>query len=373
MANNALGELRRSAAALTFGPGSVVDFRADGAPVSAVAAGLEEWDRSFPPPGLNNPQCISEPRLQRKLSVGGFRLPPVVDETSKDRGMASPEPVPRPRCPRTFPKWLPCSRCDRLAPGRVWGQERGGRIDTVRLVAEGSGSSEGCLPSRLASFIAARKAHLDDFPSACLGRAMKAWLLEAGTSRPASLRPERPGLAGLILSCPECNARRSMLGVFSRRIWRGLGCRGRRPWLATSNEHCDSEPRTLQRGASNLYFPVVTSALSIPPWSDPLQDALGTNWDLIVKATPEARPVVISLLAERLEPALEEIDLGPDELVQHIEERVRRYNDDAILDIRKKKPPVVSDTIRGKERDRNSKRERCVLKVWYFLQPHRPC
>ena len=43
MANNRLGELRRSAAVMTFGPGSVVDFRADGAPVSAVAAGLEEW------------------------------------------------------------------------------------------------------------------------------------------------------------------------------------------------------------------------------------------------------------------------------------------------------------------------------------------
>ena len=48
MANNHLGDLRRSAALMTFGPGSVVDFRADGAAVSAVAGGLEEWDRSFP-------------------------------------------------------------------------------------------------------------------------------------------------------------------------------------------------------------------------------------------------------------------------------------------------------------------------------------
>ena len=95
MANNRLGDLRRSAAVMTFGPGSVVDFRADDAAVSAVAAGLEEWDRSFPPAGLAQPPAnCNEPRLQRKLSVGGFRLPPVVDENWRDDAGESRPPHP---------------------------------------------------------------------------------------------------------------------------------------------------------------------------------------------------------------------------------------------------------------------------------------
>ena len=66
MAND-LGDLRRSGAVATFGPGAVVDFRAQDASVSAVAAGLEEWDRNFPPAGMLHPQAIREERLQKKL------------------------------------------------------------------------------------------------------------------------------------------------------------------------------------------------------------------------------------------------------------------------------------------------------------------
>ena len=42
---NKVGELRRSAVLTTYGPGSVADFREDGAAVSVVMTGLEEWDR----------------------------------------------------------------------------------------------------------------------------------------------------------------------------------------------------------------------------------------------------------------------------------------------------------------------------------------
>ena len=62
---------------MTFGPGSVVDFRADGAPVSAIAAGLEEWDRSFPPAGLANPQTNLRNhgcRESSRWAVSGCRL-----------------------------------------------------------------------------------------------------------------------------------------------------------------------------------------------------------------------------------------------------------------------------------------------------------
>ena len=330
MANNMLGNLRRSAALMTFGPGSIVDFRADGAPVSAVAAGLDEWDRSFPPPGLINPQRISEPRLQRKLSVGGFRLPPVVDDRADDGN-----PDPRSLVAVRFPEWLQCPQCDRLAPASRWSHEPGRAYRyCARCTRETPGQHKVfAVPIRFV--MACAKGHLDDFP----------WHTWVGHKEDCKkkeradlyLRSERPGLAGLILSCNECNARRSMDGVFSARTWNGFRCRGRRPWLAASNETCDCEPRALQRGASNLYFPVVESALSIPPWSDALQEALGVYWNSIITTAPEDRATFIRILSQNqheLAPVLLELSVSPEELAQQIKDRLTRYNDDSILNIR---------------------------------------
>ena len=350
MANNRLGELRRSAAVMTFGPGSVVDFRADGAPVSVVAAGLEEWDRSFPPAGLANPQRITEPRLQRKLSVGGFRLPPVVDENWRDD---QGNPDGRTLVAARFPEWLQCPKCDRLAPAGRWSQDPG---RAGRYCANCTRKAPGqrrifAVPIRFV--MACPKGHLDDFP----------WHIWVGHKADCKkkdradlyLRSERPGLAGLILSCGDCGARRSMDGVFSAQTWRGFRCRGRRPWLAAANETCDCEPRALQRGASNLYFPVIESALSIPPWSDAIQEALGVYWNPIVKAnTSEDRVLFIRMLANSdLEPVLRELGLGPDELAQQIEDRLTRYNDDAILNIRQEE---YRQFVSGKDtRDRDAR------------------
>lgn len=115
-----LGELRRSAAAATFGPGAIVDFRAGEATISAVAAGLEEWDRNFPPGGMMHPQAIREERLQKKLKVKGFRLPPVRDpakEADENRSLVAIR----------FPGWLQCPQCDRIGPEDLWNDEPGRR------------------------------------------------------------------------------------------------------------------------------------------------------------------------------------------------------------------------------------------------------
>lgn len=315
---------------MTFGPGSVVDFRADGAPVSAVSAGLEEWDRAFPPAGLRNPQRIAEPRLQRKLSVAGFRLPPVVDETWRDD---EGNPDGRTLVAARFPEWLQCPQCDRLAPSGRWAYDPGRAYRYCARCTRRAPGERKVFAVPIRFVMACARGHLDDFP-------WHEWVRHKGDCRRTNradlyLRSEGPGLAGLILSCQACGARRSMDGVFSAKTWRGFGCRGRRPWLAVANETCDRVPRALQRGASNLYFPVLESALSIPPWSDALQEALGVYWDPIVKAQPEDRPTFIRILAQaELAPVLHELGLGPAELAHQIEDRVARYNDDTILNIR---------------------------------------
>ena len=119
MAND-LQDLRRSAVVSTFGPGSVIDFRADNASVSGMAAGLEEWDRSFPPAGLANAQTVRETRLQKKLGVQGFRLPPVVEERRKEE-----DPDTRRLVAVRFPQWLQCPECDRIGPMKNWSDDPG--------------------------------------------------------------------------------------------------------------------------------------------------------------------------------------------------------------------------------------------------------
>jgi hypothetical protein len=75
----------------------------------------------------------------------------------------------------------------------------------------------------------------------------------------------------------------SMEGSFRKSALKDLGlrCRGTRPWLGTSvpAENCSRTARTLQRGSSAVWQPVLKSALSIPPWSDGRADALAPYWD----------------------------------------------------------------------------------------------
>ena len=330
MPNNLLGELRRSAA-IGFGPGSVVDFRADNAPVSAVVAGLEEWDKSFPPKGLMNPQVIHEPRLQKKLSVSGFRLPPVVDESWKnERG----EPDGRSLVAARFPQWLLCPSCNRTAPANRWSRDPG---KAYRFCADCTNR----LPGRKKTFavpvrfvMACPNGHLDDFP-------WHFWVNHKegcahNYSSDLYLNTKNPGLSGLELSCRNCGASTTMDGIFNISHWKNFKCSGKRPWLdGTSSETCDMQPRVLQRGASNLYFPIIESALSIPPWSDSLQESLSIYWNALTQVDETQLDGFVEMLSMGdLKHVLIEYSLTAKELAGQIRSRVKNYNSDEITHIR---------------------------------------
>lgn len=308
-----LGQLRRSAAVATFGPGAVVDFRADKATISAVAAGLEEWDRNFPPAGMVNEQTIHEERLEKKLGKKGFRLPPIRDpQKEKDENKAL--------VAVRFPSWLQCPECDLIGRHDEWEEEPG---KAGRYCVDCTHKAPGrrkiyTVPVRFVT--ACESGHLDEFP-------WHMWVdHEPGCKKKGRgflrLRSEQAGLAGLILSCPECGARKSMDGIFSAKE-RMPVCRGHRPWLAEADEPCNHHVRALQRGASNLYFPVVESAISIPPWSDRLKESIGMAWELIVGVLPEDRPKQIEILSRTvLEPVLRELGLSPEQFRAEVERRL---------------------------------------------------
>jgi hypothetical protein len=326
MSRNELGGLRRSAAAALFGPGAVVDFRAGDAPVSAVAAGLEEWDRNFPPAGMLNEQTVLEARLQKKLGVRGFRLPPVSADSfirTESKTLVAVR----------YPNWLQCPVCSRLGESRAWADEPGKPGLFCPQCTQKTPGPRKVFVIPVRFVMACEGGHLDEFP-------WHTWVRHNEGCQPPrflSLVSERPGLAGLILSCPSCHARRSMDRVFSEDTWQSFpNCRGKRPWLAGADENCQHKARAVQRGASNLYFPVVVSALSIPPWSDRLQEALGVQWQQFVDVEPEDRPALVRILAKgaELKPVLDDFGLTPDTFLEEINRRLGSHQEIDTDDLR---------------------------------------
>ena len=315
MPNNDLGTLRRSGIVGTFGPGAIVDFRSSrGAAVSAVVAGLEEWDRNAAARGTFHPQCVFEERLERKLQVRGFRLPPVNVDVGRGRIAEKLVGV-------RFPQWLLCPHCNVLRHADTWGPIPGDPAPycgdcTTRL----GGQTVYPVPVRFV--VACKRGHLDEFP-------WHRWVQhrEVCTHKgDLTLTSQSAGLAGLILACKECGARRSMDGAFRREALSGLPCRGLRPWLPAGDEVCtESEPpRVVQRGASNLYFPVIQSALSIPPFNDGLRAAFGTAWAMIEDLEGEEREKFVRKLSETQN--LAGLHLTPDELITRVNQQIEILN-----------------------------------------------
>ena len=265
MPMNDLGKMRRSQILFNAGPGAIVDFRTQKGPVSVVCLGLEQY-----PSG----PTIHEARLEKRLGIVELRAPPA----ALDDRPAHPMPAQR------FPHWMLCPKCDLFQHEVGWGREAG---EATMFCTNCSGQAEKKVYVIPAPFVTAcEEGHLDDFP----------WVLWV-THRPTCQRRDKytlrsegaGGLSGLMLRCLDCGSAAPMEGCFNPDALKQFGpCPGNRPWLPDAPpETChaggDGTRKTLQRGASNIYFPVIASALDIPPWSDGLQQKLKRDWDRIMK------------------------------------------------------------------------------------------
>ena len=253
------GAIRRAKAITTYGVGSLIAVDHESFVVSGLDGADEQWRADEAP-------RIHERRLARILNVEHFRLPPASDESSKD-GLRV----------RRFPLMHSCPECNELRRHRDFNPPPGRSV---------CGTCEADLvPSRFV--IACEAGHLDEFPYwHWIHRAAGRGATTAGqcggtltlrtSGRSASLRSIR-------VSCSCGVPEVSMEGSFRKSALKDLGlrCRGTRPWLGTSvpAEGCSLTPRTLQRGSSAVWQPVLKSALSIPPWSDGRADPLAPYWN----------------------------------------------------------------------------------------------
>jgi hypothetical protein len=109
-----------------------------------------------------------------------------------------------------------------------------------------------------------------------------------------TLNAERMGLEGLVLRCLSCKAERSMKQAFTKKALVGLNCKGNRPWLRSNDSDCkskgeDGSLRVIQRAGSNAYYPVISSALDIPPWTKAITRILSHYWDDLMAVEPSQR------------------------------------------------------------------------------------
>lgn len=248
---NYLGRARRSTIVMQNSPGAIIESVEGKSAVAAIISGIDFWSN------INGLEEVHEPRLAKILNVQTFRKPPVLSDEELRQWNSSNRMIPV----FHFPEWLLCSKCGAVSK-RFFARPNGQR--TCQNNCDGK-----IVPFR---FVAAcSHGHLEDFP-------VRAWV----HPRESTCRSEdyelkstkgRMGLSGLKLICKRCNLERSMEGVFGEDAIKAIGvdCKGNMPWLRqNANEQCLDKLRALQRGASNLHFPVVESALSIPPWDDRL-------------------------------------------------------------------------------------------------------
>lgn len=292
--NKVTHSVRAAQAVLQYGVGAMVDFPDQ----TLVTAAPEYWGGTT---------RIYDDRFAKALGVDYFALPTNIAYAR-------------------FPEWYFCPKCRKFQPLKKWVADY--RKHQKKNLVENDPhmvTHMQCPKCRQDLVVArivtiCRKGHLNDFP----------WVkwVHAKSNKAICSRPElqfktgasgTEGLEGLSISC-ACGAYATLKGAFDNECFEKLDrehdgfnfrCEGNHPFKHT-HEPCDCHPKTVQRGASSVYFPVVYSSLVIPPYADKLNsrieqsNAFGDCNTIIADEEPEDR---ISTIRKRLTKWAEKISL----------------------------------------------------------------
>ncbi|RNB83882.1 DUF1998 domain-containing protein [Brevibacillus nitrificans] len=292
--------IRRTQLISPWGVGQMINFPGD---ESLMVCGLDAWDRIYQSANNGSEEfIIREERLERRLGVSHFRIPP--EYRQPGAGVKNPNlKIP---CVR-FPRWHYCPRCGSMEKLSLFGSQQ---------KCKGPSFSDGMschnLPERKrpylipVRFIAiCEMGHIEDFPfmewvhtdrdhdSYCNLR------LRAGRSNSS--------LSGILIHC-SCTAKRSLFGAFNEGALSKIKlCSGHRPWLGEGekgSKECGIELRVVQKGASNVYFPDTRSSIYLPQWEQSTDrkvvEILETYWDKLTshRVDGQLNKAVFEMVAE---------------------------------------------------------------------------
>ena len=332
------GRMRRAQLVSPFGVGAM-SVLVDG--TSVITAGLDHWfPRANPDLALEDFR-VNDWRLEARLKVQEFRLPPDYRKGSQDDHRNEKLSVPALR----FPGYSFCMYCKRLKKVPLSFQDAV-RCDEPTCVGK---RRLGPKMSQVPFVAICGKGHIDDFP-------FREWVHRSkNPSCTGVLRlfsTGGGGLEGQVLRCgydaknkrderKGCGASRSLQGITTGGVKDESGedstfltqqlvgrsdpylCTGARPWLHEEDGPCDQPVQGALRASGNVYFPYVESSIFLPQKVGAVSGALR---DLLKRADVE--PTMEFLFTMR----------GKDATVAEIRQATRgagdlfdQYTDDELL------------------------------------------
>ena len=255
--------VRRGHLITPWGVGAMVDFPED---ESLMTCGLDVWPLATST--CPNDMKVIEERLQKRLGVSHFRLPPeYADHQSGIQYPYSRVPFIR------FPQWHYCPKCGSMEKLSIYGERQ-------RCKGPNYATGMSCystqqfrrpyiIPLRFVAICA--RGHIEDFP-------VMEWVHRGNRCDETHKLRHRAGrsastLSGIVINC-SCGVQRSMAGAFNQHSLKNIrACGGHRPWLGGIEDDtiiCGGELHVVQRGASNAYFPEIMSSIYLPHWGSSL-------------------------------------------------------------------------------------------------------
>ena len=232
--------IRKNQVISPFGLGAIYDYQGE----SFVHSMTKVW----PSDGK-----IQLKRLERSVGVDHFRRPPFASNHYQANDFQKVRF-------RRFPAWnfCPRSNCRKMVRLRPK-DEKEGKAPVC------SSCRSTLVPMRFVSIC--EHGHLDDVDWA--------WWVHSGLQGVNCRSRDKlkfvtranrgTGLGALFIECTACGKSKSLEGLTHKDKMKTIGikCRGTHPWQS-QGEECRAIPQVVQRGASNVYFPKVVSALDIP-------------------------------------------------------------------------------------------------------------
>lgn len=290
--NKVTHSVRAAQAVLQYSVGAMVDFPDQ----TLITAAPETWSGT---------QRIYDDRFAKALGVDHFALPTKISYSR-------------------FPEWYFCPKCRKFQPIDKWIAEYQKRSKPKSLEIDPYMAWHmQCMDCKQDLVVArivtvCEHGHINDFP----------WVkwVHKQSKKPICGNPSlsfktgasgAEGLEGLSISC-SCGAYTTLKGAFEKDCFEKLDkdaeeeifrCEGRHPHKHEKGK-CILYPRTVQRGSSSVYFPVVYSSLVIPPYADKLNakieksGAFADCMTIIADEEPEDR---INTITKRLAKWVEKI------------------------------------------------------------------
>lgn len=268
-------EIRPSQTIATFAPGAVYDNTKD----SVMILGTDYWD-----PGGFEP--ISDPYLLSQIRGKSKYL-------SKLKWFASvSSPTDEAYVPvATFPTWGSCSECGMLQRRRGHGirDEFHCKSDKCKKRSENSRKAPNTVPVRF--IVVCERGHVDDFPfyewahkgnntvDKCPKQDAQLYLEDRKSSSSS--------LDSKFVVCKSCGQEKDLGMALTTTGIEHIArkrCNGKSPWLRDKKySECDLPAMGMLKGATNIYFSIPWSALTIPPFSDELSQEIIQQWSQLEK------------------------------------------------------------------------------------------